>query len=76
MLKHGISYGPYCRRPFCYARSYDRHLALKHATNRTANNRAAFWITSTTRDSEEDSDYEDPGDGCNGEDRPRYTTDV
>ena len=60
MLKHGISYCPYCRRPFRYAGSYDHHLALKHESNRTANNRAALWITSTTRDSQEDSDYEDP----------------
>ena len=29
-------------------------------TQTTANNRAALWITSTTCDSQEDSDYEDP----------------
>ena len=60
MLKHGISYCPYCRRPFRYAGSYDRHLALKHpASNKTAS-RPALWITSTTDGNQGDSDYEDP----------------
>jgi len=62
MLTHGVSYCPFCRRPFRYAGSYDRHLALKHPETRRTRRRPALWITSAGDDpgGRADSDYEDP----------------
>lgn len=60
MLAHGVSYCPYCRRPFRYAGSYDRHLALKHPESQSTPERTALWITNPRDDNHADSDYEDP----------------